>query len=266
MILEGFQEWDPSTEGVDFRKVSTKATTKAVIFSFDEQNPDECPQYATKYMRQIFESVSGNVKVYENKNARYDVFLDELEDGKNWHFFIFYAFGHGGKKCFSLWNEETQKRRYVMADAIWERLGDAKNRFIGIFDNCYSGSQLDVHEDENGILFRAVRDTTVAEELMQKFLQSDMLFKSHEGQRRPMFQLLASTQEDHIGVYSPTSSTQFTNAMNSAWKKYGNDRYDVFWEYVVQKGRSGSNPESKQYVLPQRMEYGEKFSTNFAMR
>lgn len=272
MIKDCFKEWDPVQDGIDFRKVSTPSTTRVVVITFDERYPDEAPTSVWKTLPMHFRKISDDVRVFKDYEATDARFLQELEDGKNAHFFIFYANGHGLSDLLSMWCPETGKRRNVKAAEIWERLRDAKNRFVLMFDACYSGSQIDAQMGENepprlASAAPAGEDGFMLPgELARMFCEDRVRLKSSGG-AQPMFQIWASTPDKHYSYYEPTSSTRFSNAVSSAFKKGQNDRLSEFWERVKAAGsmNTSKDPSDSWYVVPQRSKYGEDFDSGFVM-
>lgn len=94
--------WNPETEPIDFRKMSSPDTTFCLAMAYDSKYPDECPKNALSAMVEMFREFSDHIETYGNADATAAVFLQKLQEGIQYHNFYFYEFSHGANYYISL--------------------------------------------------------------------------------------------------------------------------------------------------------------------
>lgn len=261
------EEWNPETDPVDFRKMSTPDTTFCLVMVYDSKYPDNGPLNALTAMVDIFSGFSDHVEQYANTDATAAVFLQKLKEGIQYHNFYFYEFSHGANYYISL-------KGGVTRDQFWNAIQDARNRFVGIFDSCDSGSMLNPSEPaantpklmsvsappETGESFLDF----VVRKFKEKKERKPRLFSAGQDDGEPMFQLWSATEENHYGWYFPKNSTVFVNAMKSANNSYRDSRFEFMWAKVKSLGSYNSHMDENNInrAIPQRVCYGENFDQN----
>lgn len=260
-------EWNPETKPIDFRKLSTPDTTFCLVMVYDSANPENGPINALTSIVEIFSEFSDHVEQYFNTDATAEVFLRKLSEGIQYHNFYFYEFSHGANYYISL-------KGGVTRDQFWNAIKDAKNRFIGIFDSCDSGSMLNPSDQKIASKVKLLSSSHVEkkesfiEYIARKFAEKKMaqarLFQASNNDQEPMFQLWSATEESHYGWYYPKNTTIFAMAMKSANKTYKDARLSTMWSKVKALGSYNSHlaADNINKAIPQRISYGDSFDEN----
>ena len=182
---------------------------------------------------------------------------------------MFYENSHGYTRMFRLFDA------YVKAVDVYEILKTAhNNRIIGFFDSCYSGSMINMQEDEDGgLTFSASAPDNglndgcdnIAESITKMLgdwysTRSNGLFAA--ALDIPMIKMYAAAADGHVTTYEPESSTKYSTAMHQAWKLCKGKRYKDFDAKLLEKGTYGTSPkmEEKYRIVPQFSSFGEDFS------
>lgn len=259
---------DLKTEPVDMRRFSTRDDTYALICCADYKR-DTYPKWAKIYAERLFETATDNIHCILDADATKENFLRHFQEGVKYPFFMFYENSHGTTRAFRLFDT------YVYAREIYEILRTArKNRIVGFFDSCYSGSMINVGEDENGELTFSAAAADYDEndgckniaDSITKML-GDYYFTKQKGMfalapNMPMIKLYAAAEDKHVTTYEPESSTKYSTAMHQAWKLCKGMRYKDFDAKLLEKGTYGTSPkmDEKYRVIPQFSTFGEDFS------
>lgn len=260
-------EWNPTTEPIDFRKMSSPDTTFCLVMAYDSKNPDNCPKNAISAMVDAFSEFSDHVEQYANTDATAAVFLQKLQEGVQYHNFYFYEFSHGANYYISL-------KGGVTRDQFWNAIQNAQNRFIGIFDSCDSGSMLNPADETQSVSPKLMsvapveKKESFIEYIARKFDEKKKakarLFSVSQEENEPMFQLWSATEESHYGWYYPKDSTVFARAFKNANNQYKDSRLSTMWDKVKQLGsyNTAYPVDHINRAIPQRVCYGEDFDQN----
>ena len=90
--------YDISTRNMDFRYISTRETTLALVYAHDIHYPKEPPKNAVAIMQSIMNEVSDNVITRVSPDGTAANFLNDLRNGiKNYRYCLFWEFSHGGE-------------------------------------------------------------------------------------------------------------------------------------------------------------------------
>lgn len=260
-------KWNPETEPIDFRKMSSPDTTFCLVMAYDSKYPDNCPKNALTAMVDAFSAFSDHVERYDNTDATAAIFLQKLQEGIQYHNFYFYEFSHGANYYISL-------KGGVTRDQFWNAIQNAQNRFIGIFDSCDSGSMLIPGEQNASSTPRLMsaapieKKESFIEYIARKFAEKKKakarLFSASQEEKEPMFQLWSATEESHYGWYYPKDSTVFARAFKSANNQNKDSRLSTMWDKVKQLGSYNTSypADNINRAIPQRVCYGEDFDQN----
>ena len=258
--IDAYQSIDLAEQPLDFRKISSPDQTFALIAMADYRR-DIHPVSAGNWIEEIFHLHSSHVNIIYDEQATHDNFLSLLEEGIKWPFFMFYENAHGATRCFRLYD------KYVLAREIYDILKRAKNRILGFFDSCYSGSMIDTENlmkaPAPGIADENAPD--IAAYITSMFMH-DATFKAGAGSQLPILKLCSAAEDKKVTTYEPELHTMYASAIRTAWKKTKDGgRYADFDSWLLQKGSYGpKDPEHPNHIVPQFSTFGGDFSSCMA--
>ena len=240
----------------------TKESSYALVIAVDYVR-ETYPEVTTKRMKEILSESAATVDFITQKNATSEVFLNCLKKGLEYKTFFFYESAHGNNQCIRMIDHNVSARE------VWNILRNAKNRIVGFFDSCHSGSMIVDPENptsENATAKDLQYEGTMADYLVEMFKEQAKTARGNE--KQPQIRLYSACANGVISTYEPTIGTRFADALIMSWKMTPGKTYTDFDKLLIEKGSYGNSPkiDPKYRVTPQISTFGEDFSNYERLR